>query len=60
MNPKVYSLENSLDELELKLRHINLLLNYYADPPKRFDDDWNIWWAKEVKPENDFSKKVVL
>ena len=35
--------------LEEETRQLTLLLNYYQNPPKRFEDDYDIRWAKEIK-----------
>ena len=51
-NQNLYSLKKlvtELDEIELKLQHIRLLINYYRNPPERYETDWDTWEAKELK-----------
>lgn len=48
-----------LEALEEEVRQLRLLLNNYLNPPNRYETDYDIWWAKEVKPENDFTVKKV-
>lgn len=60
----ILKLEAYLDQLELEARQLKLLLNNFTNPPNRIDtdkpykDDWNVRWAKEIKPEHDYTKRV--